>query len=121
MSRYGLAMPAAAVPIKLDQTVSQKFTLEDAAWVFKALSDPTRLSILAHLASGVMGCCGDGVCACDLEEITGLSQPTVSHHMKCLISAGLVTSEKRGKWMYYDLAPKGLQMTKAFISSLGCC
>jgi ArsR family transcriptional regulator, arsenate/arsenite/antimonite-responsive transcriptional repressor len=122
---YPHAMPVAPPPVKLEprtnQSADQNFTLEDAAWVFKALSDPTRLSILVHLASGVMGCCGDGVCACDLEEVTGLSQPTVSHHMKCLQSAGLVTAEKRGKWMYYDLEPRGLQVTKAFISSLGCC
>ncbi len=114
-------MPAVVAPVKLDQTENQNLTLEDAAWIFKALSDPTRLGILVHLASGVMGCCGDGVCACDLEEVTGLSQPTVSHHMKCLLSAGLVTAEKRGKWMYYDLEPRGLQVTKAFISNLGCC
>jgi ArsR family transcriptional regulator, arsenate/arsenite/antimonite-responsive transcriptional repressor len=92
--------------------------LESLAWVFKALSDPTRLKILMHLASGQVGCCGDGVCACDLEELTGLSQPTVSHHMKCLSSAGLIRSEKRGKWMYYSLDPKGVQAARGF---LNCC
>jgi ArsR family transcriptional regulator, arsenate/arsenite/antimonite-responsive transcriptional repressor len=127
MSGYPHAMPAAPQLVQLDLSIdhgaSQNLALglEGAAWVFKALSDPARLGILAHLASGVMGCCGDGVCACDLEEVTGLSQPTVSHHMKCLQSAGLVRSEKRGKWMYYDLDPRGLEAARAFISSLGCC
>lgn len=123
MLRYRHAMPAASQLVQLDlstdHAASQHLGLEGAAWVFKALSDPARLGILAHLASGVMGCCGDGVCACDLEEVTGLSQPTVSHHMKCLQSAGLVHSEKRGKWIYYDLDPRGLEAVRTFISSLG--
>lgn len=120
-------MPAAPQLVPLDLSIEHdpnenlSLGLEGAAWVFKALSDPTRLSILAHLASGQVGCCGDGVCACDLEELTGLSQPTVSHHMKCLVSAGLVRAEKRGKWMYYDLDTRGLEVTRTFISSLGCC
>jgi ArsR family transcriptional regulator, arsenate/arsenite/antimonite-responsive transcriptional repressor len=93
--------------------------LDGVAWVFKALSDPARLKILAHLASDATGCCGDGICACDLEAVTGLSQPTVSHHMKCLMSAGLVTGEKRGKWMYYSLEARGFNAVKAFLSE--CC
>jgi ArsR family transcriptional regulator, arsenate/arsenite/antimonite-responsive transcriptional repressor len=111
-----------ASPIQLELNLKPNQTsdgvLESLAWVFKALSDPTRLKILMHLASGQVGCCGDGVCACDLEELTGLSQPTVSHHMKCLSSAGLVRSEKRGKWMYYSLDPKGVQAARGF---LNCC
>jgi ArsR family transcriptional regulator, arsenate/arsenite/antimonite-responsive transcriptional repressor len=93
--------------------------LEGAAWVFKALADPARLKILQFLASGQAGCCGDGVCGCDLEEVTGLSQPTVSHHMKCLASAGLVKSEKRGKWMYYALDARGFKAAKALLEN--CC
>jgi ArsR family transcriptional regulator, arsenate/arsenite/antimonite-responsive transcriptional repressor len=92
--------------------------LAGLAWVFKALSDPARLRIVQYLASGQVGCCGDGICACDLEELTGLTQPTVSHHMKCLASAGLVKSERRGKWMYYSLDPKGVQAARGF---LNCC
>jgi ArsR family transcriptional regulator, arsenate/arsenite/antimonite-responsive transcriptional repressor len=110
------------VPVQLESRLApnphQDLVLESLAWVFKALSDPTRLKILAHLASGAVGCCGDGVCACDLEELTGLSQPTVSHHMKCLSSAGLVRSEKKGKWMYYSLDPRGVQAARGF---LNCC
>ncbi len=93
--------------------------LEAVAWVFKALSDPARLKILLHLASDAVGCCGDGICGCDLEEVTGLSQPTISHHMKCLQSAGLVLAQKRGKWMYYSLDSRGFQMVQGYLE--GCC
>ncbi|GIW25124.1 helix-turn-helix transcriptional regulator [Meiothermus sp.] len=96
--------------------------LEAGASVFKALSDPARLKILAHLAQNPGGaCCGPepGVCACDLETVTGLSQPTVSHHMKCLVSAELVRGEKRGKWMYYQLDPRGFALAKAVLRQIG--
>ncbi|MCX7783741.1 MAG: metalloregulator ArsR/SmtB family transcription factor [Meiothermus sp.] len=96
--------------------------LEASASVFKALSDPARLKILAHLAQNPEGaCCGPkpGVCACDLETVTGLSQPTVSHHMKCLASAQLVRGEKRGKWTYYQIDPRGFTQIKTFLSTIG--
>ncbi len=96
--------------------------LEAAAWVFKALSDPARLKILAHLSRNPDGvCCGPepGVCACDLEAVTGLSQPTVSHHMKCLVSAQLVKGLKRGRWTYYQIDPKGFALIKAFLPHIG--
>jgi ArsR family transcriptional regulator, arsenate/arsenite/antimonite-responsive transcriptional repressor len=92
--------------------------LETAAWVFKALSDPARLKILAFLANQDDGkCCGtdEGICACDLEDVTDLSQPTVSHHMKCLVSANLVIAEKRGKWMFYRIDPEGFKYIHSFI------
>ena len=71
----------------------------------RALSDPTRLRIASFLAEPVRSCCShdDGVCGCDLEAVLGLAQPTVSHHMKQLVEAGLVHSEKRGRWTYYEL------------------
>lgn len=87
--------------------------LEAVAIAFKALSDPARLRILLHLKynQNPGACCGSGsegaICACDLEAVTGLSQPTVSHHMKALVAANLVRAEKRGKWMYYQLDLKG--------------
>lgn len=93
-------------------------SLEVVAWTFKALSDPARLKILTYLASDPDGkCCGteQGICACDLEAVTGLSQPTISHHMKCLISAHLVVGEKRGKWVYYRLDPKGFELIRQFL------
>lgn len=67
------------------------------AKVFKALGDPTRVKLLSMIAGSSAG----ELCVCDLTEPVGLSQPTVSHHMKLLVEAGLVTREQRGKWAYY--------------------
>ena len=89
---------------------------------FKALADPARLKILSYLATQTNGqCCGtdSGVCACDFEAVTGLSQPTVSHHMKCLVSAKLVTGEKRGKWMHYRVDSKGFERVKEGLPNIG--
>ena len=76
--------------------------------IFKALADESRLQILNYLASS-QSCCepGDGICACDLQNLLGLSQGTISHHMKVLVQAQLVKSQKRGKWIYYSLNPEG--------------
>lgn len=96
--------------------------LEASALVFKALSDPARLKILAYLAQSPDGaCCAPqaGVCACDLETVTGLSQPTVSHHMKYLVSAQLVKGEKRGKWTFYQIDPRGFSRIKTFLPTIG--
>ena len=82
--------------------------------MFKALSDPARLKVLRLLADSALGrCCAEGVCGCDLETVTQLSQPTVSHHMKLLVSSQLVSAEKRGKWMFYTLNPKGFALARA--------
>ena len=79
------------------------------AEIFKALGDPHRLRALHFLATADVGCCttGQGICTCDVQDVLGLSQPTVSHHMKILVEAGLVDAEKRGRWTYYTLSPKG--------------
>lgn len=85
--------------------------MESLADRLKLLGDPTRFKILEFLAEPVQDCCsrGDGVCGCDLEAYLDLSQPTVSHHMKVLVDAGLVVSERRGRWVYYDLSPGSLR------------
>lgn len=72
-----------------------------AAGMLKALADPMRLRLLSHVAA--QGC--ESVCACDLTEELGISQPTVSHHMKKLVEAGLLTREQRGKWAHYTVIP----------------
>jgi ArsR family transcriptional regulator len=64
---------------------------------FAALADPARLRVLSLLASAEAG----EVCACDLVEPVGRSQPTVSHHLKVLSEAGLIVGEKRGRWIWY--------------------
>ncbi|MEV4901649.1 metalloregulator ArsR/SmtB family transcription factor [Citricoccus sp. NPDC055426] len=73
-----------------------------AAGMLKALADPMRLRLLSHVAA--QGC--DAVCACDLTEELGISQPTVSHHMKKLVDAGLLTREQRGRWAHYTVIPE---------------
>lgn len=70
--------------------------------VLKALADPMRLRLLSHVAA--QGC--QAVCACDLTEDLGISQPTVSHHMKKLVDAGLLTREQRGRWAHYSVIPE---------------
>lgn len=70
---------------------------------FAALADPIRLTLLSIVASSL----GE-VCACDLVEPSGRSQPTVSHHMKILVDAGLVAREKRGLWVWYAAVPERL-------------
>ena len=68
------------------------------ARLFKALADPHRVRILNVLAVS-----GEPVCVCDLTGLLGLSQPTVSFHMKKLVDAGLLEREQRGVWAYYSL------------------
>ena len=90
------------------------------AEVFKALGDPHRLRALAFLAQPSPTCCQneDSVCACDLEGELGLSQPTVSHHMKLLVRTGLVTATKRGKWTDYTLNPEGFEQVRELLGLL---
>lgn len=74
---------------------------ERLARTLKALADPTRLRLLSIIAAHQ----GGEACVCDLTAPVGLSQPTVSHHLKVLAEAGLVTREKRGVWAYYTAVP----------------
>jgi ArsR family transcriptional regulator len=78
---------------------------ERLARVFKALGDPTRVRLLSLIAATE----GGEACVCDLTAPVNLSQPTVSHHMKQLVDAGLVTREQRGKWAYYRVVEDALQ------------
>ena len=71
---------------------------ETTASVFKALSDPARVRIVNLLANA-----GSPVCVCDLTPKLGLSQPTVSFHLKKLVQAGLVEREQRGVWAFYSV------------------
>lgn len=78
---------------------------ERIAHTFKALGDPTRVRLLSLIASSADG----EACICDLTEPVGLSQPTVSHHMKLLVDAGLATREQRGRWAYYRVVAEALE------------
>jgi ArsR family transcriptional regulator, arsenate/arsenite/antimonite-responsive transcriptional repressor len=90
-------------------------TAEEAdqlAHLLKAVADPTRLRLLSIVASHIDG----EACVCDLTEPVGLAQPTVSHHLKVLVDAGLLTREQRGKWAYYAIVPDALDALAATIA-----
>lgn len=72
---------------------------EELAAGFKVLADPVRLQLLSLIGNAPAG----EMCACDLVEPTGRSQPTVSHHLSILTEAGLLTREQRGKWAYFSV------------------
>lgn len=78
---------------------------EQLAQTLKALADPARLRLLSIVASSV----DQEACVCDLIDPIGLSQPTVSHHLKVLTDAGFLTRSKRGTWAYYRLVPTALE------------
>ena len=79
-------------------------TAESLAALLKAVADPARLQLLAQPRAAEAG----EACVCDLTEPLGLAQPTVSHHLKVLADAGLLTREKRGTWVWYSVVPERL-------------
>jgi ArsR family transcriptional regulator len=84
------------------------------AEVFKALGDPARVRIVNLLATT-----GEPVCVCHLIEPLGLSQPTVSHHLKRLTSAGVLDREQRGRWAYFTLRPEAVETLAAVMDLKG--
>ncbi|MEO8283426.1 MAG: metalloregulator ArsR/SmtB family transcription factor [Pseudarthrobacter sp.] len=84
------------------------------AMVFKALADPNRLRLLSIVKAETSG----ESCVCDLTGPLDLGQPTVSHHLKILVEAGLLHREKRGTWAYYSLVPGALEETAGLLASL---
>ena len=82
----------------------------DLARAFAALSDPVRLRLLSLVAAA-----GE-VCSCDLERPLGKSQPTISHHTKALADAGLIVGEKRGRWMWWRIAPDQIANLRAVLA-----
>ena len=85
------------------------------AAVLKALADPNRLRILALLAAQPAG---EPLCVCDVESGFDLSQPTISHHLKVLREAGLVSVTKQGLWHYFAATPAGLAPGRSLLSTL---
>jgi ArsR family transcriptional regulator len=83
----------------------------DLARILKALADPTRLRLVSMVAAHE----GGEACVCDLTEPLGLTQPTVSHHLKVLVEAGILSRDKRGVWAYYALVPDTLQALGAVL------
>ena len=90
---------------------------EATADLFKALSDPARVRIVNLLATSE----GDPVCICNLTVPLGLSQPTVSHHMKRLVDVGLVDREQRGKWAYFSLKSAAVEKFALVTDLKGVC
>ncbi len=102
------AAPAGDLSACCAPLLTAPVSLEGAAVVaakFKALGDPTRVRLLSMVAAHE----GAEACVCDLTEPVGLSQPTVSHHLKILVDAGLLTRTKRGVWSFYAVVPGALQ------------
>jgi ArsR family transcriptional regulator len=83
------------------------------AQVFKALGDPVRLRLVSLIGAHQ----GGEVCVCDLTTAFDLTQPTISHHLRVLREAGIITSERRGTWVYYRLVPAALERMAALLSA----
>ncbi len=111
-----LALPItdlAACCAPLTGSVIAPAAAEQVPRAFKALGDPTRVRLLSLIAAHE----GPEACVCDLIDPVGLSQPTVSHHLKQLVDAGLVAREQRGKWAYYRLVQPALDALATTIKS----
>ena len=80
--------------------------------VFKALADPTRVRLLRYLAESEAGT----ACACHLPDALGITQPTLSFHMRKLHDAGLVARDKRGRWVHWTVRPESLAAVRAFLN-----
>lgn len=98
---------ACCVPL-LDAPISEG-DAQRMARVFKALADPARLRLVSLIAAQP----GGEACNCDLVEPLGLTQPTVSHHLKVLHDVGLLARERRGQWVYYRIRRDQLDAVQA--------
>jgi ArsR family transcriptional regulator len=88
---------------------------DDLARILKALADPTRLRLVSMVAAHA----SREACVCELTDPLGLTQPTISHHLKILVDAGIFSRDKRGKWAYYALVPAALDAISAILSTTG--
>jgi ArsR family transcriptional regulator, arsenate/arsenite/antimonite-responsive transcriptional repressor len=102
-------VPLSAVALDDEQATA-------TAALFKALGDPARVRIVNALATS-----SEPVCACEFEPALGLSQPTVSHHLKKLTDAGLLAREQRGRWAYFSLRRDAVEMLAAVADLKGAC
>jgi ArsR family transcriptional regulator, arsenate/arsenite/antimonite-responsive transcriptional repressor len=87
----------------------------ELARLLKALADPTRLRLVSMVAAHD----GGEACVCELTEPLGLTQPTISHHLKILVDAGIFTRDKRGVWAYYALVPAAMDALSAVLRTAG--
>jgi ArsR family transcriptional regulator len=98
--------PLLRQPITASQAVS-------LARILKSLADPVRLRLVSLVAAHA----GGEACVCELTEPLGLTQPTISHHLKILVDAGIFTRDKRGVWAYYALVPSAMDALSAVLST----
>jgi len=105
---------ACCVPLSADVLTDEEAAATAA--LFKALGDPARVRIVNALATSA-----EPVCACGFEPALGLSQPTVSHHLKKLTDAGLLEREQRGRWAYFSLRRDAVEMLAAVADLKGVC
>ena len=103
--------------VPLDAQALSDDEAEATAGLFKALADPARVRIVNLLATSG----GEPVCICHLIEPLGLAQPTVSHHMRRLLDAGLVEREQRGKWAYFSLKRDAVEKLARVADLKGVC
>jgi ArsR family transcriptional regulator len=106
-----VATIAGSCPPLLQQALGRK-EADELAGVLKALADPARLRLLSLIQAQP----GGEACVCYLVEPLGLSQATVSHHLKALLNAGLVAREQRGSWAYYRVEPEALGSVRALLA-----
>ena len=105
MATMQTVLDATACCAPLTREVMPASHADDLARTLKALADPARLQLISRIATH-----DDAeACVCDLTEPLGLSQPTVSHHLKVLVDTGFLTRTKRGTWAYYRLVPGALE------------
>jgi ArsR family transcriptional regulator len=109
-----MSMNDAACCRPLDAPALSEAEADATAALFKALADPARVRIVNLLATS-----DEPVCVCELIAPLGLSQPTVSHHLKKLTSAGLLQREQRGVWAYYSLDQDALARVRALLELEG--
>ena len=116
-----MAKPSAVAPLRATTSVAEaccspvlaaplaESDAVELARMFSALADPVRLRILSLVAQA-----GE-VCSCDFERPLGKSKPTISHHTKALAEAGLIVGEKRGRWMWWRIAPEQIANLRAVL------
>jgi ArsR family transcriptional regulator len=106
-----LAPTACCAVIEIDPTPSAE--RDDAVVLFKALGDPTRYEILRLISSQPQE-----ICVCDITNRFDVSQPTISHHLKILREAGLITVARRGVWAYYAVDPRGVERLQSAVGTM---
>jgi len=110
MSPKSLPMCSPPSPVRRPNGVA---TRRKSVKLFRALADPTRLEVLALIASR-----DEPICVCDIVACFDVSQPTISHHLKTLRDARLVTATRRGTWSYYVVDARGVEALRSALNSV---